>query len=88
MLIVTKGSQLKMKFNLIVHKCDTSETSCNCIPMKFVLLLKYFEVTIDFDLKMSEQICMKKKMRNLIVLFYKIRFLNKLDKMRIYDSIV
>lgn len=43
MLIVTKGSQLKMKFNLIVHKCDTIETSCNCIDTNEVcIVIKVF----------------------------------------------
>lgn len=54
--MVTSLSQLSVGHNFILHKFNINMSSCNYKLIKIVLSLKYLEVTIDFDLKLSEHI--------------------------------
>jgi len=73
MPIFTTRPQLPFGYNFIIHKCGIGITNCGYKSIKTVLSFKYLGVTIDFNLKWSEQIQnIKNKMRSLTVLFYKI----------------
>jgi hypothetical protein len=80
MPIVTTRSQLPVGHSFIIHNCGTGTINCSCKPIKMVLSFKYLGITIDFNLKWLEYIqSIKNKIWSLTALFYKIRFLNKLN---------
>jgi len=88
MPIVTIRSHLPVGYKFKIHKCRTSMTNCSCKPIKMVFSFKYLRVTMDFNLKWSEQIHnIKNKIRSLTVLFYKIRFLDKSFIRQIYMAL-